>query len=231
MQEIFPAIEKSIGKTFGFCLCLSVLAHAGAFTTLPGFQMPLQPQPVSLQINLMSLAAPAIEPAKIEPAAGEEVKTPDIEIASVPKAREIIARPKPKPEPVKKQAPKPVPQPVEKQQPLQPKPAPPQLTSNARGHEETTVIPVLKDVSILKQTVPVYPAKARRMGQQGTVLIHALITGNGDMQDLKIASSSGYASLDQSAMKAVKDWRFETASRNGQPIKAWVEVPVRFVLR
>lgn len=228
MKTGFPLIDSSAGKAFGLCLCLSALIHAGALASLPNLKEETQLAPVSLEINLMSLAAPVIEPAKIEPAAGD-VKTPEIEIVSKPQAKEVIA--KPKPEPVKNQTPKPAPKMVKKEKPAKAQPVQPHLTSNDRGAEKTTVIPLIKQANILKQTPPNYPPRARRMGQQGTVLLHALVGRDGHTQDLKVVSSSGYQSLDNSAISAVKNWTFASASKNGRPMKAWVEVPVQFVLR
>lgn len=228
MKIGFPLIDSNAGKAFGLCLCLSALIHAGALASLPNLKEKTQPVPVSLEINLMSLAAPVIEPAKIEPASGE-VKTPEIEIVSKPQAKEIIT--KPKPEPIKKQTPKPALKVVKKEKPAKAQPAQPRLTSNDRGAEKTTVIPLVKQANILKQTPPNYPPRARRMGQQGTVLLHALVGRDGHTQDLKIVSSSGYTSLDNSAINAVKTWTFVSARKDGRPMKAWVEVPVQFVLR
>lgn len=224
---ILTASEKGIGKVTGLCLFLSLFAHAGVAALMPEFKHQSIEAPVkTLHVNLMSVAAPMIEPQNIEPAAGKP-KTPDLKIVATPKAKTAL----PKPHPVMESSIKPSPQIIKQKKSMVSQKTPLVLTSNDRGHEDTTVIPVIKNVTILKQTPPTYPAKARRMGQQGMVLLHALVNDHGQTQDLKIASSSGYSSLDRSAMKAVQGWKFETASRNGKPIKAWVEVPVRFVLR
>ena len=226
-SPILTASEKGIGKVIGLCLFLSLFAHAGVAALVPEFKHKAMDAPVkTLQVNLMSVAAPMIEPQNIEPAAGKP-KTPDLKIVAMPKAKTVL----PKPQPVIKAPIKPSPQIIKNEEPQFSQEAPPVLTSNDMGHEDTTIIPVIKNVAILKQIPPTYPAKARRMEQQGIVLLHALVNDHGQTQDLKIASSSGYSSLDRSAMKAVRGWRFETSSRNGKPIKAWVEVPVRFVLR
>jgi protein TonB len=52
----------------------------------------------------------------------------------------------------------------------------------------------------------------------------------GEVVDLKIFQSSGYAILDRASLKAVRNWRFEPARRGPRPIAMWVKVPVRFKL-
>jgi len=226
-SPILSVPEKGTGRAVMLCLFLSFFVHAGAFALVPDLEYEAeQTSSRTLQVNLMSMARPAIDPAKIEPAAGES-KTPDLKIVSEPEPKKTIARPN------KVQTQEPVPERkiVDRQIPKRVSYSPPAVSSNDRGREETTVIPVLKEARILNRTPPHYPARARRMGRQGTVLLHALVTADGRTQDLKIVSSSGHKSLDQSAIKAVKNWAFASATKNGKPIKAWVEVPVEFVLR
>lgn len=78
---------------------------------------------------------------------------------------------------------------------------------------------------------PAYPEVARLRGYEGIVLIAAEILPNGRVGEAKIKKSSGYTILDQSALDAVKPWRFEPAKKAGQPFTMWVEVPIKFVLQ
>ena len=77
---------------------------------------------------------------------------------------------------------------------------------------------------------PYYPAAAREQGWQGTALLKVLVLKNGSVGSLEIKRSSGYAILDRSALKAVKDWKFVPAQKDGQPIEMGVEIPVTFRL-
>jgi len=78
---------------------------------------------------------------------------------------------------------------------------------------------------------PVYPPEARLRGQQGIVVVHAEILPEGRAGVLKVKTSSGYTLLDQSALDAVRTWRFEPARKMGMPVAVLVEVPIRFVLK
>ncbi len=78
---------------------------------------------------------------------------------------------------------------------------------------------------------PVYPEIARVRGYEGIVLVSAEILPTGRVEQAKIRKSSGYSILDQSALNAVKAWRFEPAKKSGRPFTMWVEVPIKFVLK
>jgi protein TonB len=47
---------------------------------------------------------------------------------------------------------------------------------------------------------------------------------------MEIEKSSGYEMLDNSALRAVKEWIFIPGRRNGVAIPSWVTVPIRFQL-
>jgi protein TonB len=68
------------------------------------------------------------------------------------------------------------------------------------------------------------------MGLEGEVLIRTRVLPNGEPDELVLEQSSGYAQLDQAAMKAVHTWRFRPARRGDERIASWVEIPVRFRL-
>lgn len=77
---------------------------------------------------------------------------------------------------------------------------------------------------------PEYPRRARQLGFEGAVLLHVWVNPSGEVDHAEIAASSGYAVLDDSALRAVKGWRFKPARQGGQPVAALVQVPVRFAL-
>ena len=92
--------------------------------------------------------------------------------------------------------------------------------------------PVANVYPLYRENVPpVYPEIARIRGYEGIVLVYAEILPDGRVGNMKIRKSSGYAILDQSAMKAVKPWKFEPAKKSGKPFTVWVELPIKFVLQ
>jgi periplasmic protein TonB len=82
------------------------------------------------------------------------------------------------------------------------------------------------------QVKPRYPESARRRGIEGTVLLKMRITAQGRVEDVQVVRSAGYPELDESAIEAVRRWRFEPARRNGEPVaEDAVLLPVVFQLQ
>jgi protein TonB len=76
---------------------------------------------------------------------------------------------------------------------------------------------------------PDYPLEARRAGWEGRVVLVARVSAAGLVDAVEIHESSGYAVLDESALRAVRRWRFSAAPHRSTPAR--VLVPVRFALR
>jgi protein TonB len=55
---------------------------------------------------------------------------------------------------------------------------------------------------------PVYPEMSRRLQEEGTVELSIGLLGDGSVQDLGIARSSGHRRLDDAALAAARTWRF-----------------------
>lgn len=78
---------------------------------------------------------------------------------------------------------------------------------------------------------PVYPLLARRSGAQGEVVLRIHVRPDGSVATVELARSSGFALLDESATRTVREsWRFIPARLDGVAIESWVEVPIKFVL-
>ncbi len=82
---------------------------------------------------------------------------------------------------------------------------------------------------LLRKTIPVYPPIAIAARVEGTVTLHAQISVSGTIENLRVAS--GPAMLQQSALEAVKTWRYRPYLLNGQPVEVETEVNVVFTLQ
>ena len=79
--------------------------------------------------------------------------------------------------------------------------------------------------------LPSYPLVARRLGQEGLVLLDVLVAPDGSAADVQVRRSSGFPLLDQSAASTVRQrWRFVPARRGRTPVESRVTVPIRFRL-
>lgn len=77
---------------------------------------------------------------------------------------------------------------------------------------------------------PVYPKDAEKKGFEGTVDLRILVTEKGMVDDVEIAQSSGYSSMDEAAVRAAKKTRFRPAIQNGQRVAMWINYPITFAL-
>lgn len=78
--------------------------------------------------------------------------------------------------------------------------------------------------------VPPYPPLARRLGEQGTVVLRILVTTDGRADRVEIKKSSGSPTLDRSAETTLKQWRFIPAKIDGKPVEEWYETRWTFKL-
>ncbi|PID29019.1 MAG: hypothetical protein CSB55_02830 [Candidatus Cloacimonadota bacterium] len=84
----------------------------------------------------------------------------------------------------------------------------------------------------IKQVPPVYPDFARKLGLQGKVVVRAEIFEDGSVGAVKIIKSlmDGPGGLDEAAITAVKQWKFQPGENGGKPIACWVTFAVVFNL-
>ncbi|MGY6277542.1 TonB family protein [Methylomonas sp. MgM2] len=78
---------------------------------------------------------------------------------------------------------------------------------------------------------PNYPALARNRGWTGKVLLRVRVSAQGLSDVVAVEQSSGYDALDESAVDAVKQWRFIPAKRGETAVASSVIVPIVFSLR
>jgi len=195
--------------------------------------------------------APEPEPPVAPAPAPLPIPIPELTPPRVPVA---LAAVKPKPQPKRKPKPKlkPLP-PVQPKLAQQPKPAPqikrpvrspavaksapashspPQPIDKPSRSPATSATKTASSsaAAYLSNPAPAYPDGARRLRQEGTVQLRVLVSPSGSASTVSIANSSGVASLDQAALRAVQRWRFKPAQRDGLAVAATVQVPIRFKL-
>jgi protein TonB len=78
---------------------------------------------------------------------------------------------------------------------------------------------------------PRYPSPDIREGNEGNADVEVYVLPNGHVGDARIARSSGFERLDQSAVEEAKrNWRLVPATRAGVPVAQWYKVRVTFKL-
>jgi protein TonB len=78
---------------------------------------------------------------------------------------------------------------------------------------------------------PPYPAAARRLGEEGSVVVHVRIGRDGKVLTSTLAQSSGSPRLDAAALAhALAHWRFTPALKDGVAVEESRDITVRFQL-
>jgi len=83
---------------------------------------------------------------------------------------------------------------------------------------------------VVYQVAPVYPLAARHKGIEGRVVIKFIVHVDGSVSGIKIQSAAPTGLFEQSAINALKKWRFKPGRRNNNPVATSVELPLEFKL-
>jgi protein TonB len=207
------------------CLLASILVHVVVFVWMPAWQRRAADAPVPvLDVVLVAATPQAVvaEPSSVKPAAPQRRIEPVSKPAESKQAETL-------PRPVS-----PVPATIETVPAVAA--AAPEVPRVAAGSAaspapvEAPATPPVFNAAYLRNPAPVYPAIARRSGDQGTVMLKVLVSPEGAPLRVELDQSSGSNALDSAALDAVKGWRFVPARRGAQNIEGWVRVPVVFKL-
>lgn len=86
---------------------------------------------------------------------------------------------------------------------------------------------IVTGLAIYKPAPP-YPAIARAAGVQGTVVLQAMISKGGTIENLRVVG--GPAMLQQAALDSVKTWRYRPYLLNNLPVEVETTVNVVFTM-
>jgi periplasmic protein TonB len=238
-DEITPTYKEPLTPTVKRALlALVIFFHVGGGWALT------QVEPVKLIVGDIApmevRMVPAEQAAQPDPPLDEppplpEVPPPPPELATMvePPPPDLpppvfpVEAPPPQPEKPKPQPPKPVqkrppvPQAPVEAQPQQAAPAAPAAPKTVSASQLGYVVP----------PNPIYPARSRKAGEQGNVMIRVLIDVTGRPAQVSLQTSSGHPELDQSALSAVRAAQFRPYAEGGLTQAVWVLVPINFVLR
>ncbi|MCA1609863.1 MAG: energy transducer TonB, partial [Acidobacteria bacterium] len=144
----------------------------------------------------------ATAPARPEPAAAASVEAP------TPSPVRVAVAPPPEPTP---------PPESETSAPAAPAPAAPAAAG--------PVVEVAPKISrVIK---PQYPQMALRAHIGGIVLLRVLVSETGGPVEVQVLKGAA-GGLTESAVAAVRGWRFQPATRGGSPVRGWTTIPIPF---
>lgn len=108
--------------------------------------------------------------------------------------------------------------------PVAPPPPPPKQEAPKRIRVGGQV----QQAKLLAQPKPIYPPLAKQARIQGTVRLEAVISKEGRIDQLRVVS--GHPLLVQSALDAVRQWRYHPTILNTDPVEVATTIDVNFTL-
>jgi periplasmic protein TonB len=82
--------------------------------------------------------------------------------------------------------------------------------------------------NLVYKVQPVYPPMARTARIQGPVILKAIISQSGGIENLQVLS--GHPMLVKAAIDAVRQWRYRPYILNDEPVQVETQVTVNFIL-
>jgi protein TonB len=83
---------------------------------------------------------------------------------------------------------------------------------------------------IISRVEPEYTEEALKARRQGQVVIELVVTRDGAANDVHEIGQALEFGLDEKAVEAVRQWRFEPGRKGEQPVPVMINVTVRFQL-
>lgn len=111
-------------------------------------------------------------------------------------------------------------------------PAQPTWAEDTYGADATEPIFVTGDIAdpvAIKRTEAEYTKEALEARIQGVVVLQAVISEKGDVEDIKVLKPLSHG-LTEAAVEALKQWKFQPATRNRVPIAVYYNTTHNFQL-
>jgi TonB family protein len=84
--------------------------------------------------------------------------------------------------------------------------------------------------TVIYKVEPQYSEEARKARYQGTVVLEAIVQKDGSVQIVRVVRSLGFG-LDEKAIEALRQWKFNPAKQNGVAVPVALNIEVNFNLR
>jgi periplasmic protein TonB len=79
----------------------------------------------------------------------------------------------------------------------------------------------------VSQIPPAYPPELRKAKIEGMVTLVFVLSEDGHVEDPRVENSSR-PEFEKPALEATRKWRFRPGEKDGQPVRTYVRIPMRF---
>jgi len=102
------------------------------------------------------------------------------------------------------------------------------LTAAEAVQEDTfDVADLEKRPEAVSQVAPNYPTELRKAKVEGVVTLIFVLDETGRVEDPRVENSSR-SEFEKPALEAIRKWRFSPGQKDGQPVRTYIRVPMRF---
>jgi protein TonB len=106
--------------------------------------------------------------------------------------------------------------------------APPPVPVPPKPVAKPPIVSHMMEGNLIYRAQPIYPALAQAGRVQGVVVLRAVISRAGTIENLQVLS--GHPLLTNAAIAAVRQWRYRPYVLNGEPVEVETQVTVNFIL-
>ena len=110
-------------------------------------------------------------------------------------------------------------------------PATPPAEAQPKNQSTRKPVPLggrVAEANLIRRVMPVYPPLARSARVQGTVEFTALISKEGNIENLQLVH--GHPLLVNAAKEAVLQWKYRPTTLNGEAVEVITDIVVNFTL-
>jgi periplasmic protein TonB len=86
----------------------------------------------------------------------------------------------------------------------------------------------MSEGDLVRKVLPAYPPLARAARIEGTVVLQAMISKQGIIENLRVVT--GHPMLVPAAIEAVRQWRYRPYVLNNAPVEVETQITVNFLL-
>jgi protein TonB len=79
----------------------------------------------------------------------------------------------------------------------------------------------------VSQVAPAYPAELRKAKVEGVVTLVFVLDETGRVEEPRVENSSR-PEFEKPALEAIRKWRFSPGQKDGQPVRTYIRIPMRF---
>jgi protein TonB len=84
-----------------------------------------------------------------------------------------------------------------------------------------------KRPEVVASVAPVYPADMRKARIEGTVTLIFVLNEQGAVEDPRVQRASR-PEFERPALDAVRKWKFKPGMKDGEPVRTYMKLPIRF---